>query len=713
MRRWMTAAAVVVWLVAGMSWGQELDQLVPGDGTVVFVQWKGVEALRGDYEQSRLKKVVDESNLPLVFSEFLPRVVEKIEKDSPLDAQVLGNWMGAMEVLGRYPTAIWWGGFVKSAERRPLPRLAVVCQAGEQAAAVRDKLAEALGDHANKWTIGIDQGWLWITPAPYAEPFQRELKEDGPLAKQAGYQQARGRVMRDATLLVYLDGENLGGVLKREKSAAEAFAALGLNNLRYGLAAAGFDGADWRCEAFIDAPAPRSGLLSLLDSKPLSDELLNRVPATAYGMTTARLSLFKVLDETRTALGKMDPKARQQFNKMLGFATMMLGVNVEMDLIAAFGDEWLVYDDPRTAGGGVLGAVLVNHLADAAKAHRSLDAAARLINSFMAGRLRNTPATVAVRQVQSGDVTISYLALPAISPAWAIKDGFLYLSFYPEVTAQAMRARTDNEKSIRDNPAFVEMQKRLGVAKGVTAVGFHDLPKSASRAYPVVLMLSRAWLGMGDFLGLQAPEMILPPLGKIVPQLTPSGSATWVDEAGWHYRAISPFPGSGIFGGEMEAVASQYPVLAAAIIPALERARESARQAACLSQMRQLAMALYMYANEHKGHLPPDLGSLLPYFDGNALLMICPEAQNNLSSAPADPQARPRWVDEHTSYEYLMPNVKLSTVKESARQIMLREKSAVHEGKMNVLFADGHAVAMWPYEMENLIDAGRQQAGEK
>lgn len=708
MRRWMSAAVVVCWMGLGLAWGQDLDQRVPGEGTVVFVQWKGAEALRGEYDGSRLKKVVDESNLPAVFGEFLPGVVEKIKQQSPMDAKVLGNWLGAMELLGRYPTAIWWGGFVKSAERRPLPRLAVVCAAGEQAAAVRDKLVSALGDNANKWTIGIDRGWLWITPVPYAEPFQRELEQAGPLAKQENYQHAKSQVMGNAALWVYLNGENLVGVLEREKSATQTISALGLNGLKSGLMAAGFDGTDWKCEVFLDAPAPRIGLLSLLDSKPLSDELLNRVPASAFGMTTARLSLFKLLDETRTALGKIDPKVQQQFNKMLGFATMTLGVNVETDLIASFGDQWLVYDDPQTAGGGILGTVLVNRLADAAKAQRSLDALARLANSVMAGRLRNTPATVAVRQVQSGDVTISYLALPAISPAWAIKDGFLFLSFYPEVTAQAMQARTGDEKSIRDNPAFVQMQKRLGVADGVTAVSFHDLPKSASRAYPVVLMLSRAWLGMGDLLGLQVPEMILPPLGKIAPHLTPSGSVTWVDEAGWHYRSISPFPLSGIFGGEVGAIASQYPVLAAAIIPALERARESARQTACMSQMRQLGMGIMMYANDHKGQLPPDLGALLPYLGGNALIMICPDAQNNLTPAPADPKERAKWVDGHSSYEYLLPNIKMTSIQNSATQIMVREKSAVHDGKMNVLFADGHVAAMWPYEVENLMDAAQE-----
>ncbi|MCC6424834.1 MAG: DUF1559 domain-containing protein [Phycisphaerales bacterium] len=707
MRKWI--AVVVCWVWVGIAFGQGLDQHVPGEGTVVYLQWKGTEALREPYNGSRLKKVVDQSNLPALFSEFLPRVVEKIKKESPLDAQVLGNWLEAMELLGQHPTAIWWGGFAKATGQRPLPRLAVVCEAGDGAAGLREKLIAALGDNAQKWAIQIDQGWVSITPVPYAEQFQRELKDDHSLAKEERYQHAKSLVMGDAALLAYVNGENLAGVMEQDKSATEFIAASGLNGLKSGIVTSGFDGADWRCEAFIDAPAPRTGLLSLLDGPPLPDELLDRVPASALGLTTARLSLPKLLNEIRTALGKVDPKAQRQFNKMLGFATMSLGVNVETDLIASFGDQWLTYDDPQSTGGGVLGTVLLNHLAEPAKGQQSLDALARLANSVLAGQLRNTPATVSIRQVHSDDLTISYLPLPAISPAWTIKDGFLYLSLYPEVAAQAARTQASAGNSIRNNETFIAMKNRLGVTEGIMSMGFHNLPKSASRAYPVVLLLSRTWLGVGDLLGLESPELILPPLEKIIPQLTPAGSVSWTNDSGWHYRAISPFPLSGIFGGEWGALASQSPLLMTAILPAFQRSRESTRETRCLNQMRQLGMAFVMYANDHKGQLPPDLGSLLPYLNGNALLMICPDMPINPNSIPADAAGRAKWVDEHSSYEYLLPNVKLASIQNATTKIMVRENSSIHGGKMNVIFADGHAQGMWPYEVENLMDADKAE----
>src|SRR5262245_18600434 len=45
-------------------------------------------------------------------------------------------------------------------------------------------------------------------------------------------------------------------------------------------------------------------------------------------------------------------------------------------------------------------------------------------------------------------------------------------------------------------------------------------------------------------------------------------------------------------------------ILAGMLLPALARAKEKARQASCLSNMRQIGIATMMYANEHKDFLP-------------------------------------------------------------------------------------------------------------
>lgn len=49
-------------------------------------------------------------------------------------------------------------------------------------------------------------------------------------------------------------------------------------------------------------------------------------------------------------------------------------------------------------------------------------------------------------------------------------------------------------------------------------------------------------------------------------------------------------------------------LLISILLPSLNRAREAARTAACLSNLRQMGLAAQMYANDYKGYLTPSRG---------------------------------------------------------------------------------------------------------
>ena len=53
-------------------------------------------------------------------------------------------------------------------------------------------------------------------------------------------------------------------------------------------------------------------------------------------------------------------------------------------------------------------------------------------------------------------------------------------------------------------------------------------------------------------------------------------------------------------------------ILVGVLLPALNKARAAAQKAACLSNQRQIMSAIYIYANQYKGAIPP------PVKDGNA-----------------------------------------------------------------------------------------------
>jgi len=90
-------------------------------------------------------------------------------------------------------------------------------------------------------------------------------------------------------------------------------------------------------------------------------------------------------------------------------------------------------------------------------------------------------------------------------------------------------------------------------------------------------------------------------------------------------------------------------LLIALLLPALQQSRAAARSTACKSSMRQIGLAMQMYANNHRGRFPLSahagataswVYSLGPYLENVDDIRICPE----------DPQGRERVAKKSTSY---------------------------------------------------------------
>ena len=67
---------------------------------------------------------------------------------------------------------------------------------------------------------------------------------------------------------------------------------------------------------------------------------------------------------------------------------------------------------------------------------------------------------------------------------------------------------------------------------------------------------------------------------------------------------------------ELLVVVAIISILAGMLLPALNRAREKARQTVCLNNLKQLGLATHMYANDFDGYLPPGTG-IVNYGDGS------------------------------------------------------------------------------------------------
>ena len=70
--------------------------------------------------------------------------------------------------------------------------------------------------------------------------------------------------------------------------------------------------------------------------------------------------------------------------------------------------------------------------------------------------------------------------------------------------------------------------------------------------------MSRLVLGFGDLFGVRSPEPVLPPLDVLLKHVGPTGGVAWIDNAGWHSRSVSSFPGAEMLAGGNAAAVSMF-----------------------------------------------------------------------------------------------------------------------------------------------------------
>ncbi len=112
-------------------------------------------------------------------------------------------------------------------------------------------------------------------------------------------------------------------------------------------------------------------------------------------------------------------------------------------------------------------------------------------------------------------------------------------------------------------------------------------------------------------------------------------------------------------------------ILASLLLPALAKAKERARQTTCVSNVKQIALSMFMYVDDNENKYPPRMppppgGAAYPckpcrttnwlvyvmdYMVGSSNSFVCPGDKGVPASFTADPSlGKPVWQFEKTSY---------------------------------------------------------------
>jgi prepilin-type processing-associated H-X9-DG protein len=249
----------------------------------------------------------------------------------------------------------------------------------------------------------------------------------------------------------------------------------------------------------------------------------------------------------------------------------------------------------------------------------------------------------------------------------------------------------------------------------VSAFKFSDLPQTAPVMYQQFAQQWTALRGMAQGQGINLPENILPPLATVQANVSPSVELSWTDATGFHMKSHSPFPGSDAFSNvpsTSTGAAGGAAVLTAIALPAMNRSREVANRVKCASNMRQVGQAILLYANEHKGNYPPDLGTLTMTEDIGPIVFLCPDSNKSL---PKDmdnmtPEQKADWVNRNSDYVYVGQDMNFNGPPD---RVVMYENIQDHGQGMNMLYGDGHVEFQMRQVAQQLINGLKNQPAGK
>jgi prepilin-type processing-associated H-X9-DG protein len=447
----------------------------------------------------------------------------------------------------------------------------------------------------------------------------------------------------------------------------------------------------------IDAPAPRKGLAKMLDGNgALAADTFALVPRSAVlaGAATIELPpIYDMIHDWAVNSDNMDPAQWQDVERRV---QGLLGVPPRQ-FLDALGPDWVWYGDAQIGGSSPLGMVMVNRLDEPATVEAALGQVIMIANSMLTFAKPMPEMQFSIRRQMWGEATMFYASVPGVAPTIMVHDGRLYIGLYPQTVVSAAALHDRNAPSILTSPKFQQVQRAVlpagrqldeaAAAPRVQSFSYVDVRQASVSGYSMLLMVTRYVQGTADIFGLNTPPLLIPPLHAMQGQLQPAGAMTWADEAGWHYKSVTPFPGALMMAAQTNLSVGQAALAAGILLPAINRAREIASRTASGANLRALGQAVFVYEAQH-GRYPDHVAPLI--LDGTItpMLLIVPgEPMPDTPDYEAKEAAWRKWVDQHSDYVYLGMSDKTP-----AGDVVAYEKfdpKNPPEG-LNILYGDGH-----------------------
>ncbi len=637
---------------------QPLARHIPADA-LLYVGWRGGPAVRKQYEASRMGAVlgaVDSKALSAVLLRYALR-------SSRQQQRLMRQGMALLKIAAMHPSAFTVTARLAAGHLQPVALLAI--RAGHDAASAR-RIEHSLAAQFNKsqqparqpghaavYQVGADLV-MQISNLDDKKHYFMASGAADTLAGVKAFAGSIGEVQSQASLVAYVNvaaGDHLVEAYQTRHPAQndrQTWAAIkrwGYLDIRRIAYSAGFDGRDWRSETYVQLHGHRGYVGAIFHRAALPRHVLRDIPETAVNVRAGQLHLNACL----ASFMKSNAQIAREWPKISHAAKKLLGVSIRKDLIGPLSGGWVMYQ-ALDATGLASDPVFVHPLAHPAAFNKTL----QLISGGLNKLLRNHGIPVGLMNMRVGKLRYETAQLPiAMAPTFAVAHKIFYFGLSAEPVVAAARGAF-GKKSIRANPVFMALEKRLGVPSGVhAAVTFMKtrLIAGNTMAYvqQVLLPTLQAKRLLSNHIKIHSYNAALRPLSPLL-------SVAWSGAAGWHERFIGPMPGAQYLGMTPLLDGGIAPTMLAILVPALAKARQYAFRAESSNNQGQIVAACLNYAKSHGNKFPPNLATLLAARMLQPKTLIHPGLGHMPLVIPATERGNVAWIGarlkNHCDYIY-------------------------------------------------------------